>query len=154
VNDEEFDRALDDCAASIEKSLRETSMKGVTTIARLVYPDRIDVMGLASEDDKPESFEVLYEFGKALAAGGVPPPPALFVSAESVTAAGSPCVFISGCTSDGRRNGIRIHLQQTRWRKLLRPAETVRYPCRTSRLEGETSAGEVMRGLLERGSVS
>jgi hypothetical protein len=154
ISDEEFDRHIDNIAAGLEKALRENSWKGIRTVAQLVYPDRIDIQGLFSEDGVPETFEVLYEFGKALAAKEVPVPPALFVTAESVTADGKPCAFISGCTSDGRRNGIRIHLRQTRWRKILRPTETVRYPCRTSRLEGETSAGEVMQGLLEGGTSS
>ena len=149
ITDEEFDRQIDGIAAGVEASLRENSVKGYATIAQLVYPDRIDIQGLVSEDGKPESFEVLYEFGKALAAQGVSAPSAVYVTAESVTKDGKPCLFISGCTADGRRNGIRIHLIQTRWRKLLRPAEMVRYPCRTSLFEGETSAGEVMRGLLE-----
>jgi hypothetical protein len=149
ITDEEFDRQIDGIASGVEKSLRENSWKGYTTIAQLAYPDRIEVKGLVSEDGKVESFEILYEFGKALAVQGVAAPPAVFVTAESVTAEGKPCLFISGCTADGRRNGARIHLMQTRWRKILRPTETVRYPCRTSKFEGETSAGEVMRGLSE-----
>jgi hypothetical protein len=154
ITNEDFDRHVDRVAAGLEQLLRENSWKGISTIAQLVYPDKIDVKGIVSEDGGPETFEVLYEFGKALIAKGTPVPPALFVTAESVTADGKPCAFISGCTSDGRRNGVRIHLEQTRWRKILRPTETVRYHCLSSRLEGKTSAGEVMRGLLEGGASS
>ena len=149
MTDEEFDRQIEGIAAGVQKALRENSWKGYATIAQLVYPDRVEIKGLVSEDGQVETFEVLYEFGKALAAEGLAAPPAVFVTAESVTNEAKPCLFISGCTADGRRNGIRIHLMQTRWRRILRPTDIVRYPCRTSRFEGESSAGAVMRGLLE-----
>jgi hypothetical protein len=154
ITDEEFDRQIDGVAAGIEAALRKNSWKGYATIAQLHYPDRISIEGLVSMDGKPETFEVLYEFGKALAAKGFSVPTAVYVTAESVATDGKPCLFISGCTADGRRNGIRIHLMQTRWRKILRPTEMVRYPCRTSQFEGQTSAGEVMRGLLEPKALS
>ena len=149
ITDEEFDRHLDGVAAGVENALRVNSWKSYATISQLIYPDRVDIQGLVSMDGTPETFGVLYEFGKALAAQGVAVPSAVLVTAESVTNEGKPCLFISGCTADRRRNGMRIHLMQTRWRKILRPADMVRYPSRTSKFEGETSAGEVMRGLLE-----
>jgi hypothetical protein len=148
ITDEEFDRHLHGIAAGVEKSLRENSWRGYTTIAQFVYPDRIDLRGLTSEENEVETFEVLYEFGKAMRVQGVPVPHSVFVTCESATQEGRPCLFISGSTADGRRNGARIHLMQTRWRKILRPTETDLFLCRTSRIEGQTSAGEVMRGLL------
>jgi hypothetical protein len=147
ITDEEFDRQIDGVSVGVEAALRMNSWKSYATVAQLHYPDRISIQGLVSMEGKLETFEVLYEFGKTLAANGFSVPTAVYVTAESLAGDGKPCLFISGCTADDRRNAVRIHVMQTRWRKILRPTETVRYSCRNSQFEGQTSAGEVMRGL-------
>jgi len=138
ITDEEFDRQIDGVASGVEAALHKNSWKSYATVAQLHYPDRISIQALVSMDGKPETFELLYEFGKALSTKGFSVPTAVYVTAESVAEDGKPCLFISGCTADGRQNGVRIHLMQTRWRKVLRPTETVRYHCRNSQFEGQT----------------
>src|SRR5256885_15253406 len=96
---EEFDRQLDGVAAGVQAALRKNSWKSYATVAQLHYPDRISIQGLVSMEGKAETFEVLYEFGKALAAKGYSAPPAVYVTAESETGDGKPCLFISGCTA-------------------------------------------------------
>lgn len=108
ITDEEFDRQIDGVAAGVEAALRKNSWKSYATVAQLHYPDRISTQGLVSMEGKPETFEVLYEFGKALAGNGFSVPTAVYVTSESVAADGKPCLFISGCSADGRRNGVRI----------------------------------------------
>jgi hypothetical protein len=144
---EDFDQALLRCASIIDGVLREVAWKSWVTSAYFLYPDRLEIKGLVSEGGADVcSFEAIYEFGKALAVQGTAIPPALFVAAEAVTEKdGAPCIFISGCTPDGRRNSMQILLERSRWRKILRPGAKILHP----HAPEVTSAVELMRGLSE-----
>lgn len=136
MTDDEFDRALDEFAAALITTLRDKDYQDLPTTARLVYPDRVIVKSLVEDGD-------FFEFGRALALQGNPPPGAVLVAQSNEDLR----VHISGCTRDRRRNAIRLTLERTRWRKILRPMQIERRYYRDGvQVDGPNPAGEVLRG--------
>jgi hypothetical protein len=150
LSDAEFDGRLDDFVRSTMDLLKTHPATEYFTTACLAYEDRLELHTLVSDDGCSDTYESVLEFGKALKTRGTVIPPCLFVGAEFEWMDGTPCIVISGCTPDGRRNGVKLDYTRTRWRKRIQITKlTTLYRQDGATFNGRTYAGQLMRGLTE-----
>ena len=115
LSDSEFDGQLDALVKSTVELVSSDKPTEFVPTLFLVYDDRIVLEALVNDEDNEgaDFYDVLYHFRKELAYRNSVPD-AVFVAARFLWPEDdSPCLFVSGCTHDGRKNGARLVISQT-----------------------------------------
>jgi hypothetical protein len=143
-----FDLELQRFADTIKSALSEGKDEGYTPTLVLVYPEESLFLGLVAEEDAPETadtYELLHAFGRVQ--GRLHPKPKyVFAAIQSVWEDGSECIFLSGATFEGARNGARLSLARNA-QKGIRVSGMSLFKATDARFEGRTCAGEFVRGF-------
>ena len=150
LSDAGFDGELDQISTIVTEACSKGDMEDYYPTVFLVYKKKLEVLGLVSEkeDDLSDVYGALLEFGRQVSRKKQVPQ-AAFVGVPTEWEDGSECIFVAGCTPDGRKNGVRIRLSRNSAGMLGVDGKESLYRTKGAAFEGRTYAGEFMKGFLE-----